>query len=445
MISSFEDAHLLGRYARGSSDADEAYTEFVRRHVDFVYGCALRRAAGDSHLAEDITQHVFVIAARQAGRLSEHHAITGWLFTTTRNVAVQRIRSERRRRHREEEAYAMEQNDGVQPIDWTRLRQVIDDALDHLSGNDREAVLLRFFDGLSYPDIAARLRVAENTARMRVDRALERLSTVLARRGIDSTAAALAAGLAAQVSTAAPTGLAASVTGAAIAAPTGLSLTFIGVSKLQAAVALAVTVASGTCLFVQQRRTAAVATELAVEQVAVHRLVSRLPTPTAQWSEVDRATEEKRRTATRVAEVAAQNSALRSELRKRTESSLSIGRDQLTFEPGPILDVTAVDRQPTFIAPPAPVYPQAMRQAGVPGEAVVEVVIGADGTVMSARAVDASAPPFAAAAVDAVRHWKSEPALKDGRPVATRVHVPFKFTVKDDGTILTGQSPAPWF
>src|SRR6185295_9056058 len=103
-----------------------------------------------------------------------------------------------------------------------------------LNGDDRQAVLLRYFEGKSYADIGARLRLAENTARMRVERALEKLRDALGRRGLTSTTAGLAIALGNQAGVAAPAGLAASVTGAALAgtaAGGGWLTTLMGISK----------------------------------------------------------------------------------------------------------------------------------------------------------------------------------------------------------------------
>src|SRR4051812_14672350 len=100
-----EEAELLRRYAREKSE--EAFAELVRRHVNFVYAAALRRVGGDMHLAEDVTQQVFTALARSAATLASHPVLSGWLYTTTRNVATQVVRSERRRQTREQEAQIM--------------------------------------------------------------------------------------------------------------------------------------------------------------------------------------------------------------------------------------------------------------------------------------------------------------------------------------------------
>lgn len=75
-------------------------------------------------------------------------------------------------------------------------------------------------EGKTFGEVGARLRVPENTARMRVDRALGKLSAVLEARGVTSTAAALAAVLASQPAVAAPSGLAMAATSVALAGTT---------------------------------------------------------------------------------------------------------------------------------------------------------------------------------------------------------------------------------
>ncbi len=211
------DAELLRRYAKDRTE--DAFAELVRRHLSLVYFAALRRVGGDAPLAEEVAQSVFTALAREAAALTSHPSLDGWLYTTTRNVAVQAQRAERRRRAREQEAHTM-QNDSVDPYpeaEWEQLRPVIDEAMDELSARDREAILLRYFSGRSFAEVGEKLAISENTARMRAERALDKLRALLVRRGITSTGAALTVALANQVALAAPTGLATTVTGAALA------------------------------------------------------------------------------------------------------------------------------------------------------------------------------------------------------------------------------------
>jgi RNA polymerase sigma factor (sigma-70 family) len=212
-----EDSELLRRYVLEKSEA--AFAELVNRHINPVYAGALRRLGGDTHLAEDVTQRVFTALAAAAGKLAGRSVLAGWLHVTTRNIAAQVVRTERRRTARELEAHTMNdssQGDPARLADWERLRPVIDGAMDELDERDREAVLLRYFEDRSLAEVGARLQLTENAARMRVDRALERMHGLLLRRGVNSTVGALALVLTSQAKVAAPGGLAATVTGAAL-------------------------------------------------------------------------------------------------------------------------------------------------------------------------------------------------------------------------------------
>ena len=230
MIEAADDADLLRRYA---ADRDEAaFAELVRRHLDLVHSAALRQLNGDAHLAQDATQLVFVDLARKAAALARHRVLAGWLFTSTRFAAAKLVRTERRRVARETHAHTMLSADadsnrhGNTPsaagldahADWDRVRPVLDAALADLAATEREMILLRFFEGRDFADIGARLSLTANAARMRVDRALDKLHARLVRRGVTSTPAALALALGAQAVAASPAGLAVSVTGAALAA-----------------------------------------------------------------------------------------------------------------------------------------------------------------------------------------------------------------------------------
>lgn len=219
------DINLLRRYV--SERSEDAFTELVRQRIGLVYSAALRQLGGDTHLAEEVTQSVFTDLACKAPSLTRHSSLAGWLYTSTRYAAVAVRRANARRSNREQEAHAMSQVlQSVGPT-WEEIRPILDEAMHDLKAADREAVLLRFFDQLPLAELGTRLGVSENAARMRVDRALDRLRAALVKRGVTSTSAALAAALTSQTIVAAPVGLAASVSQAALmsaAAASGLSL-----------------------------------------------------------------------------------------------------------------------------------------------------------------------------------------------------------------------------
>ena len=211
-----DDAELLRRYAIEHSEA--AFAELVRRHVDLVYSAALRLVNGDAHRAQDISQQVFTEFARQAKHLARHPAPVGWLYTTTRRSALRVIRTEQRRSAREQEATTMNElvRESTADSEWEQLRPVLEDAMDELGEKDRHAVLLRFFQNKSLRDVGLALDMGENAARMRVERALEKLRAGFAKRGVaaGTTLAAIISTHAVQM---APAGLAATLTTASLA------------------------------------------------------------------------------------------------------------------------------------------------------------------------------------------------------------------------------------
>jgi RNA polymerase sigma factor (sigma-70 family) len=237
-----DDAELLCRYA--ASRAEDAFAELVRRHVNLVYRAALRQCGGDAHRADDVTQLVFTLLARKAPTLARHPSLTGWLYTTTHFTVRDVHRTERRRALREKEALIMQEpaREETTAADWERLRPVLDDAMQKLAERDRIALLRRFFEGRSFAQIAAGLSLTEDAARMRVERALEKLRALLARRGVTSTSAALGLMLTSEAAIAAPASMAASVTGSALAmaasgagvAPAFTLLEFMTTSKIAA-------------------------------------------------------------------------------------------------------------------------------------------------------------------------------------------------------------------
>lgn len=216
-----DEAALLRHYAEEGSQA--AFAELVHAHIDLVYAAALRRTGGDTHLAHAAAQQVFTALARHARKLSRHTVLSAWLHTATRNAALNLVISEQRRKAREQAAAALEPvgTTATTAPDWDRLRPVLDAAIDELPEPDRAAVVLRFLEQRPFAQIGAALHVSEDAARMRTERALDKLRAALASRGITSTAAALGAIVSAQPLVSAPAGLAGTFAAAALTATGG--------------------------------------------------------------------------------------------------------------------------------------------------------------------------------------------------------------------------------
>src|SRR5882724_6687318 len=80
------DHDLLGTYATTRSEL--AFAGLVERYVALVYSAALRQLGGDAHLAQDVTQGVFIDLARKAGQLPPTTVLAAWLYTSTRFAAA---------------------------------------------------------------------------------------------------------------------------------------------------------------------------------------------------------------------------------------------------------------------------------------------------------------------------------------------------------------------
>lgn len=227
------DAQLLRAYAEDRSEA--AFSELARRHVDFTYSAAVRMVR-DTHLAEDVTQGVFVALANNATQLLERPVLSGWLHRTAQNIAAQTVRTIERRRKREQEAATM--NELLAPeseASWEGVSPHLDAALGELNDADRDALLLRYFEKKSAQEMAGILGISDEAAQKRVTRAVERLREYFSKRNVTIGASGLAVLLSANAVQSAPAGLAAAISAAALltgTAATTSTTTAIAVSKI---------------------------------------------------------------------------------------------------------------------------------------------------------------------------------------------------------------------
>jgi RNA polymerase sigma factor (sigma-70 family) len=209
------DSQLLRTYAERR--LEPAFTEIVRRHVDFVYSAAIRMVR-DPHLAEDVTQGVFIALAKQAPDLATRASLVGWLHCTAQNIAAQTVRTIERRRAREQEAVAMnELITSLPEASWEQIEQHLDAALGQLCDSDRDAVLLRYFQKKSAAEMAQILGISGEAAQKRLSRAVDKLREFFTKRKITVGAGGLTILISANAVQSAPVGLAATISAAAFA------------------------------------------------------------------------------------------------------------------------------------------------------------------------------------------------------------------------------------
>jgi RNA polymerase sigma factor (sigma-70 family) len=204
-MQELDDISLLREYV--NHESEDAFAALVARHVNKVYSVALRHAR-NPHQAEEITQAVFVILARKARRLGGQVILSGWLCRTAQLTAVTFVRSEIRRARREQEAYMQNPLVETDSDVWPQIEPLLDAAMAGLSEADYHAVVLRFFDGKSMKEVGAALGASEGAAKMRVNRAVEKMRRFFARRGIVVSVAILTAAISANSVQSAPATLA---------------------------------------------------------------------------------------------------------------------------------------------------------------------------------------------------------------------------------------------
>ncbi len=214
-MSSAESAIWLRDYVETGSDP--AFGKLVACYCDLVYSAALRRVGQDSQLAQDVAQQVFTDLARKAKGLPREVFLAGWLYQHTCFMSAHAVRSERRRQARERQAVEMNAQNDSSDAAWRELAPVLEEAMNHLSATDRNAVVLRFFEHQPFQAVGQVLGMSEDGARKRVERALDKLRTFFSRRGVNVSAALLAETLNTQAVTAAPAGMAAAVTVSSLA------------------------------------------------------------------------------------------------------------------------------------------------------------------------------------------------------------------------------------
>jgi len=178
-LGPMNDHQLLSAYFEGD---EQAFETLVEKYLRMVYTVAARQT-GDSHLAEEIAQSVFIILSRKAPGLSFKTSIPGWLLRTTRFVSRDAIKMRRRRDENQRKlAMNLEQQLETNPNPST-TELLLEEAIQALSPDEQAGIAARFFEGKDFPEIAEMFDITEDAARKRTSRCLAKLQTFMEKRG----------------------------------------------------------------------------------------------------------------------------------------------------------------------------------------------------------------------------------------------------------------------
>lgn len=167
----------------------EALAEGFRRYGAAVYGVS-RRVLADDALAEDITQDVFLRLWNEPHRFDEQRGtLRSFLQRQAHSRSVERVRAEEARRRREDRTLALDvdpienlESQVMAAIESDRIRK----ALLSLDADDRRAIVLAYYGGISYREVATRLGLPEGTVKSRIRAGLRRLSSMLGDGGLEA-------------------------------------------------------------------------------------------------------------------------------------------------------------------------------------------------------------------------------------------------------------------
>lgn len=215
------ESQMLDDFARTRSDG--AFGAIVRLHLNMVLATALRQV-GDRGAAEEIAQSVFLLLAQKAGSLRGDTTVGGWLYKATLNLCRERMRSDLRRRRREEAAAEINAIVMSGESTWSAIMPLLDEALLSLQEADRLAVILHFMEEQTFREVGHALGVGEDAARKRVNRVVDELSRWFQKRGVALPAGGITAALGLGSIQAASPALAGSIVSACCAAPLAGSL-----------------------------------------------------------------------------------------------------------------------------------------------------------------------------------------------------------------------------
>jgi len=194
-LATCSDEELLACFREGQS---EAFGALVRRYEAELFGY-LRRYLGDSSLAEDVFQNTFVQVFSKIGQYEAGRAVRPWLYTIATHQAIDALRRNGRhmtlsidqeRDHSQgaesSQLLSMLESRGENPLDAVQAeerRSLVRESVDRLPEMFKQVIILAYFQGLKYSEIADILGIPVGTVKSRMNAALMKLQGAWAASG----------------------------------------------------------------------------------------------------------------------------------------------------------------------------------------------------------------------------------------------------------------------
>ncbi len=152
------------------------FNQYNKKIFNFIY-----RMTQDYHLAEDLTQEVFLRIYQKEPNLNEHQNFQGWIFRVTRNLCLNALRNERSKisheneMRNEKEGVWVKANNPDYDLTARETRQVVKKLIAELNNNQREVLILKEYHNFSYQEIAEITHSSVGAVKSLIFRAKENL------------------------------------------------------------------------------------------------------------------------------------------------------------------------------------------------------------------------------------------------------------------------------
>ncbi|HJZ92927.1 MAG TPA: RNA polymerase sigma factor [Gemmataceae bacterium] len=188
-LARLSDEDLLTRFRKGHRDV---FGALVRRYQRELYGY-LRRYLGDAHLADDVFQTTFVQVFAKAAQYESGRPVRPWLYAIATNQAIDALRRLGRHPSVSLEQTEAESNgekrgliellearesDPFDNVDAAETRELVRGCLDRLPDVFKQVVLMAYYQGLKYQEIADALEIPLGTVKSRLHAAMVKLTEV---------------------------------------------------------------------------------------------------------------------------------------------------------------------------------------------------------------------------------------------------------------------------